>query len=94
VEGDANIAWMYRYQLEKDGHTVWTAPDGEAGLRLVREVMPDIVFLDIRLPKLEGFEVLTALREDPRTASLPVVILSNYGFDAMRQRGLGLGALD
>lgn len=94
VEDDTTIATMYTYQFEQDGHTVWTAEDGEAGLRLTREVMPDIVFLDVRLPKLDGFEVLTALREDPKTAELPVIILSNYGSDEMRQRGFELGAQD
>lgn len=94
VEDDATIAGMYSYQFEQDGHTVWTAVDGEAGLRLTREVMPDIVFLDVRLPKLDGFEVLARLREDPKTSALPVIILSNYGSDEMRQRGLELGAQD
>jgi DNA-binding response OmpR family regulator len=94
VEDDATIAGMYRIQLEQEGHTVWTAVDGETGLQVTREVMPDIVFLDIRLPKLDGFEVLAALRKDPKTADLPVVILSNYGSDAMRQRGMELGAQD
>jgi DNA-binding response OmpR family regulator len=94
VEDDATIANMYSFQLEQDGHTVWMATDGEAGLRLTREVMPDIVFLDIRLPKLDGFEVLARLREDPKTAALPVVILSNYGSDEMRKRGFELGAQD
>jgi two-component system, OmpR family, phosphate regulon response regulator PhoB len=94
VEDDATIASMYSYQFEQDGHTVWTAADGEAGLQLTREVMPDIVFLDVRLPKLDGFEVLARLREDPKTAALPVIILSNYGSDEMRKRGLELGAQD
>jgi DNA-binding response OmpR family regulator len=94
VEDDATIAGMYRYQLEQDGHTVWTAMDGEAGLQLTLDMMPDIVFLDVRLPKLDGFEVLARLREDPKTAGLPVVILSNYGSDEMRKRGLELGAQD
>ncbi len=94
IEDDSTIAGMYRLQFEKDGHTVWTAADGEAGLQMTREVMPDIVFLDIRLPKLDGFGVLAALREDPKTAALPVVILSNYGSDEMRKRGLELGAQD
>ena len=94
VEDDPTIAGMYRYQLEQEGHTVWIAADGETGLEVTRSVMPDIVFLDVRLPKLDGFEVLAALREDPSTAELPVIMLSNYGSDEMRQRGLDLGAQD
>jgi DNA-binding response OmpR family regulator len=94
VEDDATIAGMYRHHLEQEGHTVWIATDGEAGLQVTRSVMPDIVFLDVRLPKLDGFEVLAALRADPTTAELPVIMLSNYGSDEMRQRGLDLGAQD
>jgi DNA-binding response OmpR family regulator len=94
VEDDATIAGMYRYHLEHEGHTVWIAADGEAGLQVTREVMPDIVFVDVMLPKLDGFGVLAALREDPNTAELPVIMLSNYGSDEMRQRGLELGAKD
>jgi DNA-binding response OmpR family regulator len=94
VEDDATIAGMYRVQLEQEGHTVWLAADGEAGLQVTREVLPDIVFLDIRLPRMDGFQVLAALRGDPATAALPVVILSNYGSDEMRQRGMELGARD
>ncbi len=65
VKDDATIAGMYRYQLEQEGHTVWIAADGEAGLQVTRAVISDIVFLDVKLPKLDGFKVLAALREDP-----------------------------
>lgn len=94
VEDDPTIAGMYAFQLEQEGHTVWTAVDGEAGLDLARTMSPDIVFLDVRLPKLDGFGVLAALRKDPKTAQLPVVILSNYGSKEMRERGRQLGAQD
>jgi DNA-binding response OmpR family regulator len=94
VEDDPTIAGMYAYQLEQEGHTVWTAADGESGLDLTRKMMPDIVFLDLRLPKLDGFAVLSAIRDDPKMAQLPVVILSNYGSEEMRERGRALGAQD
>jgi DNA-binding response OmpR family regulator len=94
IEDDIAIADMYRLQLELAGHTVWIAADGETGLRLARERLPDVVFLDLRLPKLDGFEVLAALRDDPRTTGLPVVVLSNYGAPEMMSRALDLGAKD
>src|SRR5260370_30214951 len=68
--------------------------DGEEGLGGARRQAHDIIFLDIRLPKLDGFGVLEALREDPKTANVPVVILSNHSEKQLVERGLQLGALD
>lgn len=94
IEDDPSIAQMYRLQLELDGHTVWVAADGESGLRMARTHRPDIVLLDVRLPRLDGFEVLAALRDHPATNQLPVVFLSNYGAAEMVRRGLEMGATD
>lgn len=63
--------------LTRAGHHVITASDGEEGLRLAREQMPDLVILDMLLPKLSGQEVLHALRSDPRTAEMPVMVLTS-----------------
>ena len=94
VEDDPTVAQMYRLKLELDGYQVIMAKDGEEGLRLAREVDPDIVFLDIRLPKVDGFSVLEGLRAADRTRNVPVVILSNYGEQDLVDRGLRLGALE
>lgn len=94
VEDDPTVAQMYRLKLELDGYQVIMAKDGEEGLRLAREVDPDIVFLDIRLPKVDGFSVLEGLRATDRTRNVPVVILSNYGEQDLVDRGLRLGALE
>ena len=94
VEDDPTVAQMYRLKLELDGYQVIMAKDGEEGLRLANEVDPDIVFLDIRLPKVDGFSVLEGLRSDDRTRNVPVVILSNYGEQDLVDRGLKLGALE
>ncbi|TMD51106.1 MAG: response regulator [Chloroflexi bacterium] len=85
---------MYKLKLELDGYSVTVAPDGETGLRMARESRPDIVFLDIRLPKMDGFAVLENLRSDGVTKNIPVIILSNYGEKELVDRGLKLGALD
>src|SRR6202022_5184469 len=79
VEDDPTVAQMYRLKLELDGYQVIMAKDGEEGLRLASGVRPDIVFLDIRLPKVDGFAVLESLRKCEETKNVPVVILSNYG---------------
>jgi adenylate cyclase len=94
VEDDQEFAEMYRLKLEADGYEVSIAEDGEEGLRLALAMRPDLVFLDIRMPRLDGLEMLERLRRDPVTAELPVVILSNYGEDELRKRGFDLGALE
>jgi CheY-like chemotaxis protein len=70
------------------------AKDGEEGLELASKERPDIIFLDIRLPKMDGFAVLERLRGNEQTRHIPVVILSNYGERELVERGLKLGALE
>ena len=94
VEDDPSVAQMYKLKLELDGYDVDVVSDGEKAVDVARNDLPDIVFLDIRLPKLDGFGVLEALRKDPKTERLPVVILSNYSERELIERGLRLGALD
>jgi CheY-like chemotaxis protein len=94
VEDDASVAQMYRLKLELDGYFVDVAGDGLAALEKARSLMPDIIFLDVRLPKLDGMSVLEALREDSATRNIPVVILSNWNEKELVDRGIKLGALD
>ena len=94
VEDDALVAQMYRLKLELDGYVVEIAADGLAALEKARSVQPDIIFLDIRLPKLDGLSVLERLRQDPATERIPVVILSNWNEKELVERGVKLGALD
>ena len=93
VEDDVSVAQMYRLKLELDGYSVDIATDGLAALEKAR-ALPDIIFLDIRLPKLDGLSVLEKLRAEPLTAGIPVVILSNWNEKELVDRGLRLGALD
>jgi CheY-like chemotaxis protein len=94
IEDDAAAAEMYRLRLASDGYTVIIASDGEQGLRRAVEDRPDLIYLDVRLPKMDGFEVLERLRADAATASIPVVIVTNYGEPELQQRGFSLGALE
>jgi len=94
IEDDPSVAEMYRVRLEADGYDVVVGGDGEEGLQLAMSEAPDFIYLDLRLPKLDGFEVLERLRAAPATAQIPVIILSNYGDPETRERGLKLGALD
>lgn len=94
VEDDASVARMYQLKLELDGYAVEVAVDGLDALEKARTIRPDIVFLDLRLPKLDGLGFLEALRQDPETEGIPVVILSNWNERELVERGVRLGALD
>jgi DNA-binding response OmpR family regulator len=94
VEDDPAVAQMYRLKLELDGYAVEIATDGEQAVAKAMAEPPDIVFLDIRLPKLDGLGVLEALRAQQQTRQIPVVILSNYSEGELIERGLKLGALE
>ena len=94
VEDDPDFAELYRWRLELDGYLVRVAATGRAGLEAIKENPPDLVYLDMRLPELDGLEVLEQLRADPATATLPVVVLSNYDEPELRQRAIALGVLE
>jgi len=94
IEDDEAAAEMYRLRMTADGYTVIIARDGQEGLALAESEQPDLVYLDLRLPKMDGLEVLKRLRETAATAAVPVVILTNHGEPELRERGLELGALE
>jgi DNA-binding response OmpR family regulator len=81
-------------KLRQEGFIVLTAADGEEALRVARAEAPDIVLLDLIMPKLQGFEVLRQLKEDAATMHIPVIVLSNLGQDSDVTRATGLGAAD
>ncbi len=68
---------MYEDKLKMEGYDVWTAADGLEGLKLALEVIPDLILLDLVMPRMGGLEVLKRLKSDPRTKDIPVVVLSN-----------------
>jgi two-component system, OmpR family, phosphate regulon response regulator PhoB len=94
VEDDAALAQMYRVKLERDGYLVRMASDGEEALGLLTGDLPDLIFLDVRLPHMDGLTFLERLRSAQRTKNLPVVIVSNYSEEELVSRGLQLGALE
>lgn len=78
--------------LEEKGYTVLSALDGELGLRTAKKELPDLILLDLILPKKDGFEVLKELKGDPAMQNIPVIILSNLAESADVERALALGA--
>lgn len=94
VEDDAALTQMYRVKLERDGYTVQVAGDGEEALSMLAANLPDLIFLDVRLPRMDGLTFLERLRTEARTKNIPVVIVSNYSEEELVARGLQLGALE
>jgi CheY-like chemotaxis protein len=79
--------------LRRQGYSVATAADGEEALQLIRAEQPDIIVLDLIMPKLQGFDVLQILKEDPPTSNIPVIVLSSLAQDQDKQEALKLGAV-
>ncbi len=79
IEDDVNIREMYKMKLEIEGYNVICADDGEKALKVIKEESPDLVLLDILMPKKDGFEVLKELKnsQDSDIKSIPVVMLTN-----------------
>jgi CheY-like chemotaxis protein len=92
VEDDPLLINMYQSKFSSEGFQVFTATDGEAGLALVKSEKPDIVILDIMMPKLDGIEVLRRIRQDPALKDIPVLMLSNLSEAAKQREAAQLGA--
>ena len=93
VEDDKFLRKAAEAMLKKHGFTVTTAADGEEGLAAARLQPPDMVLLDLIMPKLQGFQVLEALKGAVETAGIPVIVLSNLVQDADVARALQSGAV-
>ena len=94
VDDDAPIRLLCRVNLEAEGMEVLEASDGEDGLELARSSRPDVVLLDVMLPKLDGWRVAEALLEDPETGEIPIVFLTARAELRDQARGLEIGGID
>ena len=92
VEDEINLRRSIEEILSKEGYAVVSASDGEEALSVVERERPDLILLDLVLPKKDGFSVLKTLRENEATAKIPVVVLSNLGEMEDVGRVLELGA--
>lgn len=94
IEDDPLMVRMYQRKLLSDGYEVDIAVNGEEGLVKIRSFRPDLVLLDIMMPKLNGLQVLERMKADPTIATIPVIILTNLGGSQEDiERGLELGAV-
>ncbi len=91
ADDDPNILRALAFLMHEQGHNVRTVVDGEAALRAIAEAPPELVLLDVMMPKRNGYDVCRTLRANPHFARLRIVMLTAKGRDADRRAGLDLG---
>lgn len=94
VEDDKILLKALNVELLSNGFDVFSASDGESGLKLITKELPKLVLLDLVMPKMHGFEVLKELKSKKKTKNIPVIILSNLGQESDIEKGMELGATD
>lgn len=94
VEDDIFLSGIYQKKFEMEGYKISTADNGEKGLADAKKKKPDIILLDVLLPKMDGFTVLKELKADPTTKPIPVILLTNLGQKDDVEKGLEAGAVD
>jgi DNA-binding response OmpR family regulator len=92
VDDEPSIVISLEFLLKREGFDVSVARDGQEGLTAIRDQHPDLVVLDVMMPKLDGFAVLEAVRADPDLAATRVLMLTAKGREAEQKKGLALGA--
>jgi DNA-binding response OmpR family regulator len=94
VEDDPFLSSMYSTKFGLEGFEVVSASDGEKGVELIRQELPDIVLLDVLMPKMNGFDVLKLIKQDETTRDIPVILLTNLNQSDEVEQGMDLGAVD
>jgi DNA-binding response OmpR family regulator len=92
VDDEPNILISIEFLMKREGYEVAIARDGEEGLEAIRAQRPDLVVLDVMMPKRDGFEVCTEVRADPSLADVRILMLTAKGREAEINKGLALGA--
>ena len=94
VEDDQLLVRLYKKKLTKEGFAVVVARDGSDGLVKAKNDPPDMILLDLMMPKTNGFEMFAALQSSPQLKNIPVMVLTNVSAETDEQRARGLGATD
>src|SRR5258706_10885815 len=94
IEDNPDTRQIYKDVFERDGFEVLQAEDGEKGLTFAQAIIPDVILLDVMLPKLNGFDLLKRLRSQEVTQNIPVMIFSALGDASDRARAAGLGVTE
>jgi DNA-binding response OmpR family regulator len=94
VDDEPSILLSLEFLMEQEGYDVQTATDGDEALQAVREKLPDLILLDIMMPKRDGFEVCQIIRANPEWKETKIIILTAKGREVDQEKGLALGADD
>ena len=94
VDDSPTEVHVMKKALEKGGFTTATAGDGQEGVRMAREMHPDLIFMDIVMPGINGYQATRAIVNDPDTKRIPIVMVTSKGHDTDRVWGLRQGAVD
>jgi CheY-like chemotaxis protein len=94
VEDDLSLIDLYTVRLEAEGFEVKNCADGEKALQTVKEYLPDLVLLDIMMPRIDGFDVLDIMRNTPVTKDIKVIVMTALNRPEDIQRAKDLGAID
>ncbi|PIZ96308.1 MAG: response regulator [Candidatus Magasanikbacteria bacterium CG_4_10_14_0_2_um_filter_33_14] len=94
VEDDTFLGNIYKTKFELEKFKIVVATDGQEGLEMAKKKKPDIILLDVLMPKMDGFTVLENLKKDKNLAQIPVILLTNLGQKDDVEKGLELGAVD
>mgnify|MGYP001558658592 CR=1 FL=1 len=94
IEDDKFLIKLYSEKLVREGFEVSMAISGEEGLKKIEREKPDLILLDIILPQKNGFDILSEVKLNPNTNTIPVIMLTNLGQDADIKTGMDLGAAD
>ena len=92
IEDDSYISDMYKIKLESENFEVTIAKDGTIGIKLLEKQRPDIILLDVVMPKMDGFDVLKTIKGNVESKKVPVVLLTNLSQKENVERGFELGA--
>lgn len=93
IEDDPGLIELYKNYFSLKGKDLVVAEDGEAGLAAAKETLPALILLDLMMPKMNGMEVLKALKADPKVRDIPVYVLSNYLTQDQQQAAIIKGAV-
>ena len=94
VDDEVNIAHSLNFLMEKVGYSVRIAADGEEAIEAIKEARPDLILLDINMPRLNGYQVCEMVRADPEWQDILIVMLTAKGRNIEREKGLAVGADD
>lgn len=92
VDDEPNIVISLEFLIKQAGFGVRIAKDGEEALAAVAESLPDLILLDVSIPKRDGFDVCQTIRKNPAWANVPIIMLTAKGRDIEREKGMALGA--